>query len=99
MYNVNKLNLEKIPVSIKGIKKWAGFIFEDGKKKPVSVLDNKGVGINDIARLVDFETAKAAYLAGEFEAIGVSLYNEGITCIDLDCHSDENKIRYLKSIM
>ena len=94
MYNVSKLNLEKIPVSIKGIKKWAGFVLENGAKTPVSILDNKGVGINDTARLVDFETAKAAYLAGEFEAIGVSFYNEGITCIDNDCHNKENRARY-----
>lgn len=89
-----KLNLEKIPVSIKGIKKWAGFVFENGSKTPVSILDKKEVGMNSKTRLVDFETAKAAYLAGEFEAIGVSLYNEGITCIDLDCHNEENKARY-----
>lgn len=94
MDSIGRINIDKIPVPLRSIKKWAGFIVEDGKKKPVSILDKKGVGINDLNRLVDFETAKAAYLSGEVQAIGVSLYNEGITCIDLDCHSEDNKARY-----
>lgn len=89
-----KTNTEKIPVFLTRIAKWAGFKIEDGKKKPISLLDMAGVGATDLDRLVDFETAKAAYAAGTVVAIGVSLVAEDITCIDIDCHSEEKKEKF-----
>ena len=90
------MNLERIPVSLKGMPKWAGFKVADGKKVPVSILDMKGVGANDIARLVPFQKAKEALEHNLVDAIGVSLYDEGITCIDIDCHSDEKQEEFEK---
>ena len=89
-----EIDLDKIPLFLRRINGWAGFIVEEGTKKPISIIDNKGVGANDFNRLVDFETAAQAVRDGRFDAIGVSLANQKITCIDIDCHSEENRERY-----
>ena len=91
-----KIYVEKIPKFLSRIKDWAGFIVEDGKKKPISLIDGKGVGANDKDRLVDFETAAAAIKEEKTEVIGVSLTGEEITCIDLDCHGSEKKEQFEK---
>lgn len=89
-----KTNIDKIPGFLTRINKWAGFKVEDGKKKPISLIDMAGVGATDLDRLVGFETAKAAYAAGTVAAIGVSLVNEDITCIDIDCHSEDKREKF-----
>lgn len=89
-----KANLDKIPVFLTRISKWAAFQIEDDKKKPISLVDMKGVGPADLDRLVGFEVAKAAYAAGTVAAIGVSLIDEGITCIDIDCHSEDKREKF-----
>lgn len=94
MSNLIKTNTERIPVFLRRIAKWASFRFEDGKKKPISLIDGYGVGPADTDRLVDFETAKAAYNAGAVAAIGVSLDGEEITCIDIDCHEEGKRDKF-----
>lgn len=96
MGEIVKTNIDKIPIYLMRIKGWAGFIIEDGKKKPISLLDMAGVGATDTDRLVDFETAKAAYLSGTVAAIGVSIKDQDITCIDIDCHDDSKREKFEK---
>jgi len=90
------VNLERVPVALKRIPKWAGFIIKNGKKTPVSILDMKGVGANDTNRLVSFDKAKEAAENHLVDAIGVSLFDEGITCIDIDCHNEEKRELFKK---
>lgn len=86
--------IEKIPNFLKEINAWAGFIVEENQKKPISLVDNRPVGANDLGRLVDFETAAQAIRDMRVEAIGVSLIGQTLTCIDVDCHSEENRGRF-----
>ncbi len=89
------IKVDNIPAALQRIPAWAGFVVEDGKKKPVSIKDGKGVGANDKdGRLVDFATAKAAYLDDKVQALGVSLYGTEFTCIDIDCHDEENAEKF-----
>lgn len=88
------IDLAKVPVALKRIKGWAGFDIQDGKKKPISLIDYKGVGATDTGRLVDFETAAKAIRERQVDAIGVSLVGEEITCIDIDCHSEDKKEKF-----
>ena len=89
-----EIKIDKIPKFLRDIKGWAGFIVEDGKKKPISLVDMKGIGANDFDRLVDFDTACAAVSKKKIDFLGVSLMGQEITCIDLDCHSEDNRDRY-----
>ena len=84
--------IANIPKNLQDLKTWCGFqVDEDGKliKKPLSLVDFKGLGITDTERLVDFETAVEALKSGKVIALGVGLAADGdITCIDIDCHED-----------
>ena len=86
--------IEKIPLFLKRIKGWAGYKLQETGKKPLSVLDMKGVGPDDKDRLVDFETAVNAFQSGEVDAVGASLSGEEISCVDLDCHDPALREKY-----
>lgn len=94
MVNRDKIlaGIVNIPKDLQELKTWCGFqMKKDGKldKKPLSLIDYKGVGMADIDRLVDFETAVEALKTGKVAALGVGLSKDGdITCIDIDCHED-----------
>lgn len=94
MVNRDKLiaGITNIPKDLRDLKTWVGFHVDDDRKlikKPLSLIDFKGVGMDDTERLVDFETAVEALKSGKVAALGVGLAAEGdITCIDIDCHED-----------
>lgn len=52
--------IEKIPLFLRRIKRWAGYKLKESGKKPLSVLDMKGVGPDDKDRVVDFDTITKA---------------------------------------
>lgn len=89
-----EIKLDKFPISLKRINGWAGFYIRDGKKKPISLIDYRPVGANDFSRLVDFDTAAKALQEKRVDALGVSLKEQGITCVDLDCRSEEKREKY-----
>ena len=87
-------NLEKIPVALKRIKGWVGFDIQPDGKTPISLVDYKKVGSTDKDRLVDFESAAKALENRVVDAIGVSMMGEVITCIDIDCHSEDKREKF-----
>ena len=89
-----KTKIEKIPLFLKRIKGWAGYKLQETGKKPLSVLDMKGVGPDDKDRVVDFETVVTSFQSGEVDSVGVSLSGEEITCVDLDCHDPALREKY-----
>ena len=89
-----QINLDSIPLFLRRIPKWAGFIIEGEGKKPISIKDMLPVGANAVHRLVDFDTAAQAVKDGKFEYIGVSMYDEEMTTIDLDCKSEDKRELY-----
>ena len=86
--------IDKIPLFLRRIKGWAGYKLKETGKKPLSVLDMKGVGPDDKDRVVDFDTITTAFQSGEVDAVGVSLSGEEITCVDLDCHDPALREKY-----
>lgn len=89
-----QIDLDRIPLFLRRIPKWAGFIIEGDGKKPISIKDMLPVGANALHRLVDFDTAAQAVREGKFEHIGVSMENEELTTIDLDCKSEDKRELY-----
>ena len=88
------VNFKKVPPELTSIPAWVGFEIKDGKKTPISLIDFEKCGATDLARLVDFETAVSALEEGKISAIGVSLINQDIVCIDIDCHVPEKKPKF-----
>lgn len=88
------VNFKKVPPELTSIPAWVGFKIKDGKKTPISLTDFEKCGATDLARLVDFETAVSALEEGKISAIGVSLVDQDIVCIDIDCHDPEKKPKF-----
>lgn len=88
------VNFKKVPPELTSIPAWVGFKIKDGKKTPISLIDFEKCGATDLARLVDFETAVSALEEGKISAIGVSLVDQDIVCIDIDCHDPEKKPKF-----
>ena len=86
--------IEKIPLFLRRIKRWAGYKLKETGKKPLSVLDMKGVGPDDKDRVVDFDTITTAFQSDKIDSVGVSLSGEEITCVDLDCHDPALREKY-----
>lgn len=90
--------IANIPKDLQDLKTWCGFTIDDKGnviKKPLSIIDYKGLGVNDTDRLVDFNTAVEALKLQRVAVLGVGLVAGGnITCIDIDCHEDYKKEKF-----
>ena len=86
--------IEKIPLFLRRIKRWAGYKLKESGKKPLSVLDMKGVGPDDKDRVVDFDTITTAFESDKIDSVGVSLSGEEICCVDVDCHDPALREKY-----
>ncbi|TCT15679.1 P4 family phage/plasmid primase-like protein [Natranaerovirga pectinivora] len=97
---MTKVNIEKmkrntanIPTVLKSLNTWVGFCAnEEGEivKKPLSLVDYRGVGTKDTDRLVSFDKAVEALNEEKVVALGVGLTADcDVTCIDIDCHDIE----------
>ena len=78
MLNREKLvsGIANIPKDLQDLKTWCGFYTNDNGiliKKPLSLIDFKGVGVTETDRLVDFNTAAESLRTGKVAALGVGL--------------------------